>query len=201
MFNWKVASPHTMRAYHSAAKDFSTVTGIPAAEADAVTMAAWQASMEARGLSANTIRARLSAVAVIAGVKVQLPKKEKARPIVLSDDQVKAFFRTIEKDSDRQLLASLLLTGRQQNSDAHWLSHSTLSTQEITRKIKRYARLAGLDETCVNLRTLVRTGRQLLARYSPDYIAGNLMPRPLQPVVAWQPLHGIGRRSRRTVKI
>jgi site-specific recombinase XerD len=202
MFRWKVASPNTMRAYHSAARDFANVTGISAAQADPALLATWQASMEARGLSANTIRARLSAVAVISGVKVQLPKKNKAVAFTMSDDQVKAFFQKIEKDTDRALMASLFLTGRQPNSDAHWLSSSrTLTTQEITRKIKRYARLAGLNETQINLRSFTRIGQQMIKKYSADYVAEHLLVRPVQPMVEWKKLHGIGRRSRRAVKI
>lgn len=202
MFNWKVASPNTMRAYHSAAKDFGAVTGVQADQADAVSLALWQASMEARGLSANTIRARLSAVAVISGVKVQLPKKHKAVAFTMSDDQVRAFFQKIEKDSDRELMASLFLTGRQPNSDAHWLSSSRpFTTQEITRKIKRYARLAGLHQDQLNMRSFARIGQQMTKKYGADYIAENLLVRPVQPMVEWRPLHGIGRRARRAVKI
>jgi hypothetical protein len=153
--------------------------------------------MEARGLSQNTIRARLSAVAVISGAKVQLPKRIRIS-LVLSEDQLQAFFRQICTPADRELIAAILLTGHRPKPDYHWLAITKpgRTTQEITRKIKRYARLAGLDPAQVNMRTLIRTGLILISKYSAAYIAETLMPRPVEQVVAWKPLHGIGRRSR-----
>lgn len=203
MLNWRLPSPHTQRACQQAIRDFESVTGTPAAQADATSLAIWQASMDARKLSANTIRARLSVVAKRSGVKVQLPKKVKAQPVILSDDQVQAFFRQVEKDSDRDLLVAIFLTGYPTRMHAHWLApYATVpTTQEITRKIKRYAGLAGIDPEQMNLRAFVRTGRQLADKYSPEHITEHLLVRPVEPTVAWKPLHGIGRRSRRTIKI
>src|SRR5512138_2490351 len=147
MFNWRVASPNTLRSYESAVKDFETVTGIRVDKADAVTIASWRSSMEARGLSLNTIRSRLSAVSIVSGVKVKLPKKQTRSDIpILSEEQIKVFFRQIQKDSDRQLMVTIILTGKRPTTQYHWLSlpNNILTTQEITRKVKRYARLAGL---------------------------------------------------------
>lgn len=202
MFNWRVASPNTLRSYQSAAKDFETVTGVRVDRADAVSIASWQASMEARRLSMNTIRSRLSAVSIVSGVKVQLPKKHKQADIpILSDDQIKVFFRQIQKDSDRELMVKIILTGKRPKAQYHWLSlpNNNLTTQEITRKIKRYARLAGLNEEQVNMRTLIRTGRELSKKYDAQYLVENILPKSAKPTVAWKPLHGIGRRSRHSV--
>ena len=201
MFNWRVASPNTLRSYESAAKDFETVTGRPVHQADPVSVNSWQASMQARGLSVNTIRARLSAVAVISGVRVQLPKKAQGDVRILTDEQLQAFFRQV-KEADRELMVSILLTGRRPQIEYHWLAHRPIanSTQEITRKIKRYARLAGLKDDQVSMRTLVRTGRDLTARHNATFIVENILPRPAVPTVEWKPLHGIGRRSRHSVQ-
>lgn len=202
MFNWRVASPNTLRSYQTAVKDFETVTSVRVDRADDESIATWQASMEARGLSTNTIRCRLSAVAIVSGVKVQLPKKHKqvGTPI-LSDDQIKVFFRQIQKESDRELMVALILTGRQPKSQYHWLSHpnGNLTTQEITRKIKRYARLAGLNEEQVNMRTLIRTGKELTSKYGAQHLVDHILPKSTKPTVEWKPLHGIGRRSRHSV--
>lgn len=157
--------------------------------------------MEARGLSVNTIRARLSAVSIISGVRVQLPKKAQGDIRILTDEQLQAFFRQV-KDADRELMVSVLLTGRRPQVQYHWLATPIVinSTQEITRKIKRYARLAGLKDDQVNMRTLVRTGRDLTARHDAAYIVEHILPRPATPTVEWKPLHGIGRRSRHSVR-
>ena len=205
-FNWRVASPNTLRAYLTAMKEFETVTGMRVDRANVVSIETYRASMEVRGLSRNTIRCRLSAVSIVSGVKVELPKKQKAEgSLVLSDDQVQAFFRQIGKDADRELMVTTLLTGRQMKMQAHWLHTLTpgpspkrrgeYTTQEITRKIKRYARLAGLDPEQVNMRTLIRTGRALTRKYDADYLMEHILPQPIQQTVAWRPLHGIGRRS------
>jgi hypothetical protein len=187
-----------LRSYDTARKDFEAVTGIDADRADIVSIATWQASMEARGLSGNTIRARLSAVSILSGVKVQLPKKATKKDIaILSDDQLKAFFRQIVKDSDHELLVQILLTGRRPKAPFHWLSSPRLSftSQEITRKIKRYARLAGLNEEQVNMRTLVRTGKDLISKHDANYIVQHILPKPAKQTVEWKPLHGIGQRK------
>lgn len=202
MFTWRAVSPNTLKAYMTAAKDFESVTGIPVDRADLISIAAWQASMKARGLSMNTIRSRLSAVSVVSGVKVALPKKEKADGCLLSDDQITAFFHQIEKDSDRELMVKILLTGRRPRANVHWIAQPSgnLTTQEITRKIKRYARLAGLNEQQVNMRTLVRTGRELTRKYDAQYLVDHILPKPPKPTVEWRPLHGIGRRNRMAAK-
>ncbi len=194
-FNWRVASQNTLRAYMSAAKDFETVTGIRINRADVESIAVYQASLEARGLSQNTVRSRLSAVSIVSGVKIQLPKRTQANSPILDDDQVRAFFRQIEKEDDRALMVRLLLTGHQPKVKAHWLSLShDLTTQEITRKIKRYARLAGLNADQVNMRTLVRTGRELVRKYDTAYLMEHILPQPARRTVEWNPLHGLNRR-------
>lgn len=200
-FNWKVMSPNTLRAQYAALAAFEKAMLVPASEATAADLAAWQLDMEAGGLSVNTIRSYLSMVSRVAGVKVQLPKKKKAIAFTMSDDQVKAFFQKIEKDTDRELLAGIFLTGRPV-PNAHWLASShKFTTQEITRKIKRYARLAGLNQNQINMRSFTRNGQQMIKKYSADYVAQNLLVRPVQPMVEWRALHGIGRRSRRAVKV
>ncbi|MCI0551284.1 MAG: site-specific integrase [Anaerolineae bacterium] len=198
-FNWRVLSPNTMRAYETAANDFNKVTGIRVDRADVVSIATWQASMEARGLTRNTIRSRLSAVSIVSGVKVTLPKKTEAECPIFDEDQVRAFFRQV-KDADRELMVSILLTGHQPKPQAHWLPSTHRTTQEITRKIKRYARLAGLNQDQVNMRTLIRTGRALTRKYDTPHLINHILPKPAQPTVEWKPLHGIGRRSNRLVK-
>src|SRR5688500_16445611 len=111
-FNWRAIEPNTLRAYAVAVKDFETVTGIRVDLADAERITLWQKSMQARGLAINTIRARMSAVAVVSGVKVELPKRQKL-DVTMSLDQVRSFFAVIKNKDDRTLLVSLLLTGTQ----------------------------------------------------------------------------------------
>jgi len=201
-FNWRVASPNTWKTYAVAIKDFETITGVRVDRADAALIERYRASMQVRGLKQNTIRSRMSAVSIVSGVKITLPKKIEAEPVVMSEEQVKAFFRKIEKDVDRELLVSIVLTGRQPIK-AHWITTGVraLSTQEITRKIKRYARLAGLNETQVNMRTLIRTGKFLISQHDMQYLLEHLLPKPAQPNVEWKALHGIGRRPRRQMAV
>jgi hypothetical protein len=158
-----------------------------------VSIESWKASLQARGLSVNTIRSRLSAISILSGVKVQLPSKIAEDGLVMDEEQVRAVFRHV-KDADRELMVSLLLTGRQPKAEAHWLAVRRLTTQEITRKLKRYARLAGLNEEQVNMRTWIRSGRELLGRHDARYIVEHILPKPSKPTVEWRPLHGIGRR-------
>jgi hypothetical protein len=199
-FNWRVITPNTLRAYTVAVKDYETETGIRVDQADAVSISIWQKVMEARGLAVNTIRARISAVSVVSGVKVALPKRQKVE-VIMSLDQIRAFFGVIERDDDRVLMASLLFTGTYVKTiSAHFAGlppTRKLCTQEITRKVKRYARLAGLESDKMNLRTLVRSGRHLLRVHKTDDLVKMLerRPRAAGQQVSWKPLHGIGRRT------
>jgi site-specific recombinase XerD len=206
--NWKVAEPNTLRAYNVAVKDFETVTGIRVDQADAASISAWQASMEGRGLSINTIRQRLSAVSVISGVKVQLPKRPKAECITLSADQVRAMFQRVIDGADRMLLMRLLTLGSRArrvvvSPDGSFMAHflgqaneQDLTAQEVTRRLKRYARKAGLDHTTINLRTWCISGRWLLKNMSIKEVV-SLAPSPIDDDrhVTFRPLHGINRRT------
>lgn len=120
---------------------------------------------------------------------------------------------------------------------AHWmrgtkLDHAVftvgtkkpLTTQEVTRRLKRFARLAGIDAARVSLRTVCNTHQSLMAEYlDADQIADALglqrlgmartssagaAQRGAEEPMNWNPafttgtrversprLHGIGRRS------
>ena len=205
--HWKVVEPNTLKAYNVAVKDFETVTGSPVDRADAVSISAWQKSMEARGLAINTIRQRLSAVSVISGVKVQLPPREKSKLMTLSADEVRAMFRHVIDGADRMLLMRLLTLGSRArrvkvSPDGSFMAHflgeaneRDLSTKEVSRRLKRYAKKAGLDDTEINLRTWCISGRELLKHLSVKDVV-SLAPSPTeQPHISYKPLHGIGRRS------
>ena len=89
------------------------------------------------------------------------------------------------------------------------LSGRAFTTHEVTRRMKRYARLAGLGENAVTLRTVSNTHRFLRAVFgSMDEAADALGLYPTSPTpglraqarngdqATWQShLHGIGRRS------
>lgn len=99
------------------------------------------------------------------------------------------------------------------------LKGQALTTQDVTRRMKRYARLAGLNESQVNLRAVLNTHNWLLRNYgSADKAAEALGLTTRRPAtrsrkdakeVSWMPLstvraihpvrdprlHGIGRRS------
>lgn len=206
-FNWRVLSPHTIRAYEHAARDFQQVTGLKANQATVESIEAWRASMEGRGLAVGTIRQRLSALAVISGVKVLLPKRTAARRRLLSLAQVRNLMTVVSDPADRLLLVRLLALGPSAKTAAQpadsdlarimGAEQDLLSAQETTRKLKRYARRAGILESEVNLRTWYQTGRQLLTALGPAGLAGLLGAQPIERShAAWKPLHGIGRRAR-----
>jgi hypothetical protein len=207
--NWKLAEPNTQRAYQVAAKDFETITGLAAQRADAVSIARWEASMYERGLKVNTIRQRLSAVSVISGVKVELPKREKTECTWLSADQVKAILAEVADRADRMLMVRLLTIGTRARkvelaaSDfaAHFLGlvkERELSAQDVTRRLKRYARKAGIDSDLVNLRVFCASGRRLLKHLDVKELVEYFAPVPFSAsdTLVSRPLHGIGRRSR-----
>ena len=195
-FQWRTVQPNTLRAYAVAVKDFETVAGIRVDLADAASICIWQKSMQARGLAINTIRARLSAVSVVSGVKVELPKRQRL-DVTMGLDQVRSFFAVIKNKDDRTLLVSLLLTGTQLRTfAAHFVGSRKYTSQEITRKVKRYADLAGLASAEMNMRTLVRSGRSLLCEHQAADLVNMLTPAPTEAKrVSYKPLHGIGRRS------
>lgn len=85
-------------------------------------------------------------------------------------------------------------------------SKTPLTTQETTRRVKRYARLAGFPEFDANLRILNNTHQMLLRTYGDSeavaYALGlpTIWDRPSrdqfsQPSIRDPRLHGIGRRS------
>lgn len=195
-FNWRAIEPNTLRAYTVAVKDYETVTGIRVDQADVTSIYIWQKSMEGRGLAINTIRARLSAVSVVSGVKVELPKRQKL-DVIMSLEQVCSFFAVIKDKDDRTLLVSLLLTGTQLRTfAAHFIGSKNFTTQEITRKVKRYADLAGMASAEMNMRTVVRSGKSLLREHQAADLMKLLTPPPAEAKrVSWKPLHGISRRT------
>ena len=206
-FNWRVLAPNTMRAYEQAARDFECVTGYPVQDADGESIETWKASMTGRGLSVGTIRRRLSAVSVISGVRVLLPKRQPSMPVILTTEQVRKMISIVADHSHRILLVKLLTLGpkaritRQpaETFIAHFMGpdEREMSAQETTRLLKRYARQAGLKEEQVNLRTWCLTGRKLAATMNPAEFVSLLDHRPNEfaQSVQWRPLHGIGRRS------
>lgn len=92
------------------------------------------------------------------------------------------------------------------NAPIFSVSATPLTTQEITRRMKRYARLAGVPEIDANLRALNNTHQMLLRTYgNPEAVAyalglPTIWDRPSrdqfsQPSIRDPRLHGIGRRS------
>jgi hypothetical protein len=107
-------------------------------------------------------------------------------------------------------------------TNAHWVNGPRLqsaifkgrntlrpySTHEVTRRLKRYARKAGLKVEDVSLRTVVNTHHFLMAAYgSADEAGDAIIPAAgsqaggFQETVNWEHvdrdhrLHGIGRRT------
>jgi hypothetical protein len=206
-FNWRVLSENTVRSYEQAAKDFELVTGCPIQHADVESAEAWRASMIGRGLSVSTIRSRLIALKVISGVKVLLPKRQPVVPVTLSAEQVRKVMSIVAYPADRMLLVRLLTLGLKARTVTMpaetFMAHFTgtneceLSSQRTTRKLRRYARQAGLNEKQVSLRVWCLSGRKLLETLGPAELTSLLDHSPnrsAQPV-EWKPLHGIGRRS------
>lgn len=207
MINWRVLSPNTLRAYTIAARDFEAVTGVPVQKADVVSIARFRDSMEGRKLSVSTIRQRLSAVAVLSGVRVELPRRATRRLPILSAAQVRALMSKITDRSDRILLGKLLVLGPAfrsvEFSDGSPQAHIAgedprrdLTTRQITRRLKRYAKRAGLDETQVTLRVWCASGQRLVSILTTTELVellGNNREETSRPV-AWKRLHGIGRR-------
>ena len=211
--NWKVISPHTARAYGIASRDFETVTGIPAARADAASIAIWEASLRAR-LSTNAIRTYLSAVSAMSGVKVRLPRREQATVRTLSVEEVRMLMSTVQKSDERLLLARLftlgahVLTNPIPESDflAHFIGvekNQEFSAQRVSRLLKRHARLARLNESQVNLRAWVMSGRSLRRTLSALELSRLLEARTqdVNEAIVRTAFHGIGRRNRRLVKV
>lgn len=203
-FNWRVVSANTLKAYTLAAKDFETVTGLPVDRADVVALSRWHQSMQGRGLAVNTIRQRLSAVCVISGAHYALPERQKAECSMLSADQVRSMMAVVSDKDERLLLVRLLTVGSMARTvrtvandtfRAHFMGaqDETLSSKEVSRKLRRYARKAGIT-TDVNMRTWCKTGRKLMSEQGiADLVS--LLSGPTDAPAPWKPLHGIGRRS------
>lgn len=205
---WKVIEPNTQRAYSVAARDFECVTGVSVKQADSVSVARWEESMRARGLAVNTIRQRLSAISMISGVKVQLPKREKYKTQILSANEIKAIVAHVIDRDDRMLVVRLLTLGRQARHVqkaantfmAHFLgtpAEYDLSAQDVTRRLKRYAGKAGVDMNRVNLRSFCLSGRLLLKDMDVKDLVELMEPVSLaaNDTFGQKMLHGIGRRS------
>lgn len=209
-FNWRVLSPNTLRVYTQSAKDFETVTGRRVDQADTESIAAWQASMEGRNLSGNTIRKRLSVVSLLSGVKVNLPKYQKPqlRPL-LNAEQVHALMSIVTDPGHRLCLMQLLTLGTKarqlqivpESFGAHFVgcTSSTLNAQQATRMIKRYAGRAGLDASQVSLRVWCVSGRRLLDSLGVIEFLKVVETPDVHQGVDWKPLHGIGRRSKHAI--
>ena len=105
---------------------------------------------------------------------------------------------------------------------AHWINTAArlhravftadakpLTTQEVTRRLKRYGKLAGISVTLMNLRTLSNSHQMYLDVFGDadtfaealDLLRPGSQPAELSPFFQKQPekadarLHGIGRRS------
>lgn len=201
-FNWRAIAPSTLKAYTVAAKDFETVTGMSVDRADAVSLARWQASMEARGLAVGTIRQRLSAVCVISGVAYPLPSRNPAGSACLTLEQVRAILTTVHNSDDRLLLVRLLTIGSmarrvqvdfQETFRAHFLASPVeLSAKAVSRKLQRYARNAGISGE-INMRTWCKSGRALMRSQGINDLVTLLTQTGTAP--APKPLHGINRRT------
>ena len=86
------------------------------------------------------------------------------------------------------------------------VSITPLTTQEITRRLKRYARLSGIPETYASLRTLSNTHQMLLRTYGNSEAVADALGLPTiwdrpsrdqlsQSSIRDPRLHGIGRRG------
>lgn len=208
---WRAIEPNTLRAYEQADRDFQNITGHPIKQATAELALIWQKSMESRDFAVNTIRQRLSALATLSGVKVNLPKRERTEPVFLESAQIRTMMSMVHDRAERMLLVRLLTLGSQARTttaltDDSFMAHligaereHTLGTQKVTRLIKRYARNAGLNAKQVNLRVWCLSGRRLLETLSPAELASLLDARmqqdPGKIVEYVRPLHGMGRRS------
>lgn len=207
---WRAIEPNTLRAYEQAARDFQKVTGYPMKQATLELALTWQESMKARDFAPNTIRQRLSALATMSGVRVDLPKRERTEPVYLQDTQIRTMMSLVQDRAERMLLVRLLTLGSQARivsalSDNSFMAHligaereHTLGTQKVTRLLKRIASKAGLNAKQVNLRVWCLSGRRLIETLSPAELSSLLDARVQQngKVVDFvKPLHGIGRRS------
>lgn len=201
-FTWRVMAPETLKAYSTAVRDFETVTSLSVDRADTVSLARWQASMEARGLAVNTIRQRLSAVCMISGVAYSLPARKTIESQCLTIDQVRAILMIVTDQQDRLLLVRLLTIGSmarrvqvdfQETFRAHFLGGQIeLSAKAVSRKLQRYARKAGISAE-INMRTWCKSGRNLMRAQGINDLVTLLTQTGSQPES--KPLHGINRRS------
>lgn len=204
---WHVASDNTLRAYAVAIKDFETVTNTKVDRADMQTIQQWHESLKARKprLAPNTIRARLSAVRLMSGIKYPLPKKQKAGVDLLSLKQVRAVLAQAKNAGEREALMKSLSgfdviskranVNSQTDFDVHFLgvANTPTSAQAVTRLLKRCAKKAGIDQA-ISLRIWAQSGAWLLKVLSPVEFS-KLMPLAETPITNTKPLHGIGRRS------
>lgn len=90
------------------------------------------------------------------------------------------------------------------------VSTTPLTTQEVTRRTKRYGRLAGISDDSLNLRTLSNTHQALMRRFGDEEAVARALGLPTiwdspsheqtlnttsKPVARDPRLHGIGRRG------
>jgi hypothetical protein len=92
-------------------------------------------------------------------------------------------------------------------SPSPWKGEGELTTQDLTRRIKRYARKAGINEKQVNLRVWRMSGQRLLGTLSrAEFMRFMETLTPAlslqgEGAVEWKRLHGIGRRGGSLVKV
>jgi len=201
---WRVASENTLRAYMVAIKDFETVMSIKIDQANMTSIRQWHDSLIGRKLSPNTIRARLSYVRVMSGVKYPLPKKQKAGADLLTLVEVRAILAQAKTPDERQALMKSLsgFDGVQKHMNdltgfgAHFagtVSVTSVTAQALTRLLKRCAKRAGITQQ-INQRIWIQSGAWLLKVLSPMEFS-YLMPQAENRLENMKPLHGVGRRS------
>ncbi len=205
IFNWHVLSENTMRSYEQAAKDFNLVTGLSYDQATVEAVASWHASMIGRKLATSTIRQRLSAMAVMSGIKVQLPKREAAEVQLLNAEEIRRVMAEVKRPSDRMQMIRVLMLGgtvlsqpEQPAFYAHFLNSSpaVLTAKGMTRLLKRYARKAGLDPKQISMRIWHQSGRNLAETMDVRHLVEMFDQQVNGPeYVNVKRLHGINRRS------
>lgn len=203
--NWKVLEANTVRAYETAAHDYAEVIGSPITTATSETARRWETTMELRGYSVNTIRQRLSALATLSGTKIPLPRRPRFETQALSAEQIRRLMSAVKDSADRMLLVRLLTLGSRAKTvpanEAAFMGRfvgaereHTLASQNVTRILRKYARLAGLDPKPISLRAWCLSGKRLVESLSPVELA-DLLSAPSMQEPRSKVLHGIGRRS------
>jgi Site-specific recombinase XerD len=203
--NWRVASENTLRTYAVAIRDFEAVTNTKVDQADLLSIQQWHESLRGRGLSQNTIRARIAAVRVMSGVQYPLPKKQKAGADLLTLVEVRAILAQTKTPEERQALMKSLSgfdgISKRTNNETDFLSHflgivtvTPVTAQALTRLLKRCAKKAGIEPARISRRIWTQSGAWLLKVLSPVEFS-RLLPQVETALQNIKPLHGINRRS------